>query len=80
MGRNYAAFISYRHAPLDSAAAKMIHTLIERYRIPRKLRRSGQKRFGYVFRDQEELPLWMLLQHCQLFRRNGHTLPLRSKF
>jgi len=56
MERKYVAFISYRHAKLDSAVAKQLHTLIEQYRIPRSMR-SGKKRFGTVFRDQEELPV-----------------------
>lgn len=57
MDRAYIAFISYRHATLDSAVAKTVHSLIEQYRIPRGLRRNGKKKFGYVFRDQEELPV-----------------------
>ena len=57
MGRVYTAFISYRHARLDSAAAEMIHKRIERYRVPKKLRAAGDNRFGYVFRDREELPV-----------------------
>ena len=57
MAREYIAFISYRHAPRDSAVAQTAHSLIEQYRIPRSLRRDGKKRFGYVFRDQEELPV-----------------------
>ena len=57
MDRNYIAFISYRHGAPDSTVAQMVHTLIERYRIPKKLRRNHQKHFGYVFRDQEELPV-----------------------
>lgn len=55
MDRQYAAFISYRHAELDSAVAKTLHTLIEQYRIPKDLRKNGQKRIGVVFRDEEEL-------------------------
>ncbi len=57
MERNYIAFISYRHKPLDIAAARRIHRMIERYTIPRELRalRGGKKRLGIVFRDQDEL-------------------------
>ena len=55
MERKYAAFISYRHAELDSAVAKSIHTLIEQYRIPKALRKNGEKKLGIVFRDEEEL-------------------------
>lgn len=57
MAREYIAFISYRHAPRDSAVAQTAHSLIEQYRIPRSLRKNEKKRFGYVFRDQEELPV-----------------------
>lgn len=57
MERKYVAFISYRHAELDSAVAKQLHTLIERYVIPKKLRKDGGKKLGIVFRDQEELPV-----------------------
>lgn len=58
MGRKYTAFISYRHLPLDTAVAEKLHKKIERYRIPRELRKSpAQKRLGIVFRDRDELPL-----------------------
>ena len=55
MDRKYVAFISYRHAEMDSAIAKTIHTLIEQYRIPKGLRKNGKSRLGLVFRDEEEL-------------------------
>ena len=55
MERKYAAFISYRHAEMDSAIAKTLHTLIEQYRIPKGLQKDGRKRLGLVFRDEEEL-------------------------
>lgn len=55
MERTYAAFISYRHAPLDITTAKTLHSLIEQYRVPKSLRKNGQKRLGIVFRDQDEL-------------------------
>lgn len=54
MDRQYAAFISYRHARLDSAVAKQLHSMIEQYRIPRELRKESN-RLGIVFRDEEEL-------------------------
>ncbi len=54
MERKYVAFISYRHAELDSAVAKQLHTLIEQYVIPKNLRKDGKK-LGIVFRDEEEL-------------------------
>lgn len=72
MARQYAAFISYRHCPLDIAVAEKIHKSIERFRIPRDLRHEELKHPGsvftnwkgqplesnlLVFRDREELPL-----------------------
>lgn len=56
MERNYIAFISYRHLPLEMATARKLHKRIERYVIPRELR-SGTKKPGLVFRDQDELPI-----------------------
>lgn len=57
MTRKYTAFISYRHLPLDTAVAERLHRLIERYRVPRDLRKDRQKHMGLVFRDRDELPL-----------------------
>jgi hypothetical protein len=55
--REYIAFISYRHCPLDSAAAKRIQRGIERYTVPKELRDpDAGKRLGQVFRDEDELP------------------------
>ncbi len=54
----YRAFISYRHLPPDQEIAKRLHTAIETYGIPASLRKkTGLRRMGRVFRDQEELPL-----------------------
>lgn len=55
--RNYKAFISYRHRPLDLSVAKKLHRRIERYMIPKEVRRGGRKKLGLVFRDQDELPI-----------------------
>ena len=55
--RNYKAFISYRHKPLDIEIATKLHRRIERYRIPKDLRKGGSDRLGLVFRDQDELPI-----------------------
>ncbi|MBR2739894.1 MAG: TIR domain-containing protein [Oscillospiraceae bacterium] len=55
--KHYKAFISYRHLPLDLKVAKKLHRTIEHYVIPRYLRKDGNKRIGYVFRDQDELPI-----------------------
>ena len=57
MDREYIAFISYRHLPLDKEVATQVHRLIERYQIPKELRKNGEKHLGLVFRDQDELPL-----------------------
>ncbi len=54
----YTAFISYRHKLPDEAVAKKLHSLIENYTIPADVKkRSGRKKMGRVFRDQDELPL-----------------------
>lgn len=55
MEREYIAFISYRHAPVDREAAVTLQRLIERYRIPKALRRDGETHLGMVFRDTDEL-------------------------
>ena len=49
MQREYAAFISYRHKPLDIAVATKLHKNIERFKIPRDLRREAQKNPEAVF-------------------------------
>lgn len=54
---SYIAFISYRRLPLDTKAAKMIQSRIENYTIPKEFREQfGGKKFGHVFRDEDELP------------------------
>ena len=55
--RNFKAFISYRHCPLDMVVAEETQELIERYRIPKEYRKDGKKELGFVFRDVSELPL-----------------------
>ena len=57
MERSYVAFISYRHKSLDKRAAEKLQRSIERYTVPREFRdRSGGRRLGMVFRDEDELP------------------------
>ena len=56
MAREYAAFISYRHKPLDIAVATKLHKSIERFKIPRDLRREAQKNPGKVFTSWEGMP------------------------
>lgn len=57
MAQQYIAFISYRHLPLDTAVARRLHRMIERYHVPRDQRKAGAPRLGRVFRDRDELPL-----------------------
>ena len=57
METKFKAFISYRHLPTDIAAAKRLHRRIERYSVPKALRKDGSKRIGRVFRDKDELPM-----------------------
>lgn len=57
-GFRYHAFISYSHA--DEAWARWLHRAIETYRVPSRLRRTGDAqipgRLFPVFRDRDELP------------------------
>ncbi len=54
----YDVFISYRHSELDMEIAKKVHFGLETYRIPGAVRlKTGKKKMGRVFRDQEELPI-----------------------
>ena len=55
MERQYCAFISYRHSPLDAAVAEQLHKMIERFHVPKDLRKADRKTLGLAFRDQEEL-------------------------
>ena len=56
MDIHYNAFISYRHHPDDIRVAEEIHKGLERFKVPRaiKKRSSGPMR---LFRDKEELPI-----------------------
>lgn len=54
----YDAFISYSHSEPDAFVARKLHTMLEHYRVPKKIQeRSGKKKIERVFRDREELPL-----------------------
>ena len=56
--KKYRAFISYRHMTPDQEIAQRLHAAIETFGIPAAIRkRSGLRRMGRVFRDQEELPI-----------------------
>ena len=55
--RNYIAFISYRHLPLDKEAAERVQKKIESYTIPKEFREEfGGRKLGHAFRDEDELP------------------------
>ena len=52
----FDVFISYRHSPLDSAAAAYLHKALENYKIPKEIQEKiGKKKINRVFRDEEEL-------------------------
>ncbi|MBE6866972.1 MAG: toll/interleukin-1 receptor domain-containing protein [Ruminococcaceae bacterium] len=52
----FDVFISYRHSPLDSAAAAYLHKALENYKIPKEIQKKiGKKKINRVFRDEEEL-------------------------
>ena len=58
--QHYDAFISYRHAETDSQVAVALHRKLERFRLPKNLRKNYPKerwKINRVFRDQDELPL-----------------------
>ena len=58
---NYDAFISYRHAELDSFVAETVHRELEKFKLPKNLikERGADKKskIERVFRDREELPI-----------------------
>ena len=56
MDIHYNAFISYRHHPDDIRVASQIHRLLERYHVPRAIRKKGGS-ITRLFRDKEELPI-----------------------
>ena len=54
----YNAFISYRHAPLDSKVAEHVQRSLERFHIPHSIRKkTGVKKIERIFRDKDELPI-----------------------
>ncbi len=56
--QKYDAFISYRHAPLDSKIAETIHRQLESFKIPKEIRNQiTKKKITRIFRDKEELPV-----------------------
>ncbi len=58
----YAAFVSYRHAPLDKKWAKWLVDQLETYEIPKHLQQRGlPKKIGKVYRDEDEAHAGALL-------------------
>ena len=54
----YNAFISYKHAPLDSKVAEHVQRNLERFHIPHAIRKkTGRKKIERIFRDKDELPI-----------------------
>ena len=54
----YRAFISYRHAEVDSEVAAAVQRGLERFWVPKSARRNGEgTHIAPVFRDKEELPV-----------------------
>ena len=53
----YVAFISYRHQKTDTRWARWLQRSIERYRVPKRIRREtgAPRRLGRVFLDDSEL-------------------------
>lgn len=61
MSKNYDAFISYRHAELDSYVAELVQRELERYKLPKRVLRKkasdDKRKIERVFLDQEDLGL-----------------------
>ena len=54
----YNAFISYKHAPLDSKVAADVQRSLEHFHIPAGIqKKTGKKKIERVFRDKDELPI-----------------------
>ena len=54
----YNAFISYRHAELDSKVAEHVQRSLEHFHIPHAIRKkTGKKKIERIFRDKDELPI-----------------------
>ena len=58
MSIHYNAFISYRHHPDDIRVAAEIHRSLERFKIPKALKKKSPTKTNLrLFRDKEELPI-----------------------
>ncbi len=56
MDIKYNAFVSYRHHPDDIRAATEIHRGLERFKVPRAIRKRSAG-ISRIFRDKDELPI-----------------------
>lgn len=55
---HYNAFISYKHAELDSSVASDVQKSLERFSIPLTLKKqTGMRKIERIFRDKSELPI-----------------------
>ena len=54
--KQYDAFISYRHLPLDKAVAKKLQSLLEQVKPPKDLDCKNTRKISRIFRDESELP------------------------
>ena len=53
----YNAFISYKHADLDSSIAEHIQNRLEHFHVPRKIgKKLKHEKISRIFRDKDELP------------------------
>ena len=78
MIERYNAFISYKHAPLDTKVASEIQTRLERFRIPKAIQKSsGIKKIDRIFRDKEELMAY-LMEQGWTYLMQGYQTTLRS--
>ena len=54
----YNAFISYKHAPLDTAIAERVQRKLEHFHVPHKLKKKlKHQKITRIFRDKDELPI-----------------------
>ena len=54
----YNAFISYKHAKLDSAIAEHVQRKLEHFHVPHKLKKKlKHTKITRIFRDKDELPI-----------------------
>ncbi len=54
----YNAFISYKHAKLDTAIAEHVQKNLEHFHVPHRLRKGlKHEKITRIFRDKDELPI-----------------------